>query len=1078
MTDIAKFTSRVQEVYMTGSATEHSYRPALETLLSNLHENVVALNEPKRVACGAPDFFVQKSDIIIGHVEAKDLDVGLRDMKGANKNQQERFLKALPNLIYTNCLDWEFYRDGYLVSSVTIAELRRTKFEFYPGHYEALANLLYDFIAQRPQSITSPRELAERMAGKAQLIKDVFRNALKNRGNKNSELVNQYEAFKENLIYGITEDDFADIYAETIAYGMFAARLHDTTFNTFSRRKALDLLPKSNPFLRSLFTYIAGYDLDDRIAWIIDDLSCVFSACDVEKLMAGFGKLTGQSDPFLHFYETFLAAYNPEKRTVRGVWYTPEPVVKFIVRAVDELLQTEFRLTDGLADTSKVTIELDSGQRNPTKKDIFTKYGEYAIEKRDVHRVQILDPAIGTGTFLAEVIKQISLKVRDVAPDMWSQYIEQDLIPRLHGFELLMASYAMCHMKLDMILTELGYKPTKEPPRLSVYLTNSLEEGAPKKQQTFPFAQWLSREAKGARAIKRDMPIMCVIGNPPYSGISQNMGDWISELIDIYKYVKGEHFGEKKHWLHDDYVKFIRLSEYLIEKNGEGILGLITNHGYLDNPTFRGMRWHLMQTFDKIYVLDLHGNTNRKETTPDGQPDENVFDIQQGVAIIVAVKKIEKSEGLATVIRGDLWGSRKSKYKALNEGSIGSYITNKIVCMEPQFAFVRRDYKLAKHYKNGFSLIEFMPTNTSGIVTARDGLVIAFTREELTNRIKRFVEPSKSDEQVRTEFFSYKKLNKYAQGDSRGWKLPEARKSLQNSDWQPDIKPIAYRPFDTRVILYREDMVDWGREKVMKHMLTNKNYALIFSRQAVHDDAPPVNILVSKHIFDNRGVYSNKGISQVAPLYLYPEEQGIKQTRQVNFDHSLYAKLQKLAEHSTHGTPDEVSVFDYIYGVLHCPDYRETYAEFLKSDFPRIPWPATSDEFWDISEKGSQIREMHLMENSVDGKTPYQFLGLGNSVVGKINYNNGKVWINKTQFFTNVPEVSWDFYIGGYRPARKWLQYRKGYTLKFSDVQRYQQILKILIETDRIMQTIPMPFNAIPPPKDNTDVLLNDLEYT
>tara|TARA_R110002110_G_scaffold348277_1_gene558460 strand:+ start:1183 stop:2742 length:1560 start_codon:yes stop_codon:yes gene_type:complete len=469
MTIISDFLSRVESIYQTGKATEHSYRPALAELFASLAEDVSALNEPQRVACGAPDFLVQQGDIIIGHIEAKDLPVGLRGMKDANKNQQDRYRKALPNLIYTNCLDWDFYRDGELYTSISIADLLmglRPK----PDQFDALENLLQDFVAQRPQTITSPKDLAERMAGKAVLIKDVLGNALREDADQETDLTGQYSAFKEHLIHDITIDDFADIYAETIAYGMFAARLHDTTLDTFSRQEALELLPKSNPFLRSLFGFIAGQDLDDRIAWVIDDLARVFGAANVAEIMEGFGKLTARQDPFLHFYETFLSAYNPKKRKARGVWYTPEPVVNFIVRAVDEVLQTEFGLAGGLADTSKVTVDWDTGQ---------THKGKAITIKKEVHRVQILDPATGTGTFLAEAIKQIAPKVKGIAEGMWSQYVEQDLIPRLHGFELLMASYAMCHMKLDMILTEMGYKPTKTPPRLSVYLTNSLEEGEP-----------------------------------------------------------------------------------------------------------------------------------------------------------------------------------------------------------------------------------------------------------------------------------------------------------------------------------------------------------------------------------------------------------------------------------------------------------------------------------------------------------------------------------------------------------------------------------------------------------------------
>jgi len=1037
--------SKVQAIHKTGAATEHSYRSAFEGLFASL--GATALNEPKRVKCGAPDFIVSQGEIVIGHVEAKDLHIPIRGMKDSNKAQQERYRAALPNLIYTNGLDWDFYHDGNLTASVSIANFVMGVIP-EPKQYDTLENLLRDFTAQKPQTITSPRELAERMAGKANLIKDVLRKTLADDKAFQTELSSQYQAFKENLIHDITPEDFADIYAETIAYGMFAARLHDSTKDTFSRQEALELLPKSNPFLRSLFTYVAGYDLDERISWIIDDLARVFQACDMAKIMEGFGKLTGQNDPFLHFYETFLAAYNPAKRKARGVWYTPEPVVNFIVRAVDEVLQTEFGLSDGLADTSKVIIDWDTGQTD--------KKGKAITIKKEVHRVQILDPATGTGTFLAEVIKQIAPRIQGVAPGMWSQYIEQDLIPRLHGFELLMASYAMCHMKLDMILTEMGYKPTGNPPRLSVYLTNSLEEGEPA-NQTLPFTQWLSREAKGANTIKRDMPIMCVIGNPPYSGISQNMGGWITSLIEDYKYVNGKHFGERKHWLHDDYVKFIRLSEHLIEKNGEGILGFITNHGYISNPTFRGMRWHLLNTFDRIHVLDLHGNAKKKEVTPEGKQDKNVFDIQQGVAIIIAVKTGAKKKGLAEVYHRDLWGTRDAKYKALTVSRIGKPITKQIDCVAPQYPFVRRDKDLSALYSSGFDLVDFMPANVSGIVTAKDGLVIDFTKRGLIDRINRFVDPSKTDDQVRAELFPNKKAGKYAPGDSRGWKLPAARSALQGADWASDIKPIAYRPFDTRAILYRPDMVDWGRFDFMPHMLRGENIGIATGRS---NKNPTVDhYYISNTIMETKCAESSTQ-SALFPLYLYPDDQDLDKTRRVNFNPKLYKRLQKLAAHSEHGAPDEVQVFDYIYGVLHCPTYRDTYAEFLKIDFPRIPWPASPDEFWDVSAKGAELRKLHLMDPAAIGPTPYPFTGDGNNMVDKPRFEAGRVWINATQYFDSAPKVSWGFFIGGYQPAQKWLKDRKGRALSFDDVKHYQRILKILAETDRIMGTITMTLSA------------------
>jgi type I restriction-modification system DNA methylase subunit len=1041
MTLISDFIKRAQDVHKTGIAREHAYRPALHDLLKALGDDLEPVNDPARSEVGAPDFIILRDNIAIGHLEAKDIDIDIRTMKDANKRQKDRYVKGLANLIYTNCLDWDFYRNGELVASVKIGDYLMG-IQPIPDNYAQLENLLRDFIAQRPQTITSPKDLAERMAGKANLIKDVLGRTLREDEALQSELTAQYHAFKENLIHDITAEDFADIYSETIAYGMFAARLHDTTLDTFSRQEALELLPKSNPFLRSLFSYVAGYDLDDRIVWIIDDLARVFQACDVAKIMEGFGKLTGQNDPFLHFYETFLAAYNPAKRKARGVWYTPEPVVNFIVRAVDEVLQTEFGLLDGLADTSKVTLDWDTGQTD--------KKGKAVTIKKDVHRVQILDPATGTGTFLAEVIKQIAPKIKDVAPGMWSQYIEQDLIPRLHGFELLMASYAMCHMKLDMILTEMGYKPTKEPPRLSVYLTNSLEEGEPA-NQTLPFTQWLSREAKGANTIKRDMPIMCVIGNPPYLGEGGVSEGWIGNLMDDYKKEPGGKVKLKERnpkWLNDLYVKFIRLSSHLIEKNGEGVLGFITNHGYMDNPTFRGMRWHLLDTFDKIWVLDLHGNAKKKEVTPDGKPDKNVFDIQQGVSIIIAVKRKGKRNGLAEVMHGDLWGARQAKYDALEATSLTAPVFEKLESPAPQYPLVQRDFTTQKEYDRGFSINALLPVNSVGVVTARDKFTIDEDQKRLWERVQRFVVMDPED--ARQAFGLGK--------DVQDWTVAGAQRDIGSPDTQL-LTPISYRLFDNRWTYFTgtsRGFICRPRTDVMRHMARPENFALAVSK---HNKGATGFAHVFCHFgIAESSIVSNKTseITSSFPLYLYPDEQELDQTRRVNFDAKLWKKLQGLAKHPNHGTPDEVQTFDYIYGVLHCPAYRDTYAEFLKIDFPRIPWPTTPEEFWEISSKGHTLRQLHLMDPATIGATPYPFTGEGDNVVEKPAFEDGKVWINKTQYFDATPPVSWDFYIGGYQPAQKWLKDRKGRELSFDDVKHYQRILKILSETDRIMQTIEM----------------------
>tara|TARA_R110001606_G_scaffold239423_1_gene387475 strand:+ start:223 stop:3453 length:3231 start_codon:yes stop_codon:yes gene_type:complete len=1063
---ISEYLDRVIAQFKSGQATEHSYRPALNDLFQGIDPTLTVINEPKQSEGGVPDFMFQRDGVPIGWAEAKDIDKDVIKLKGYSVEQRKRYEAAYPNLIYTNGVDFEFIREGVSVHFVSIADfvlgLRPV-----PEKFDELERQLRLFAEQKPISIRSASKLADMMAAKAAIIKDEVALALKEDPEFRSGLGGQFKSFKANLLPKLEPDEFADLYAETITYGMFAARFHDDDLATFSRQEAMEKLPASNPFLKGLFEYVAGPALPKRLTYIVDDLVQVMRASDPQSLFRDFGHFTARNDPFIHFYEDFLAAYNPKKRKSRGVWYTPEPVVDFIVRAVDDVLKTEFGLADGLADTSKVTVDWDTGQNHP-------KSGKPVTEKRQVHKVQILDPATGTGTFLAKAVQLISDRVKERAPGKWSGYVEQDLLPRLHGFELLMASYAMCHMKLDMQLTESGYKPSAKPPRLSVWLTNSLEPA--EREVRDLFFQPLAEEARGASAVKRQTPIMCVIGNPPYSGISQNNGSWITNLIENYKYVDGQHFGERKHWLQDDYVKFIRMAEHTIAQNPSGgVLGFITNHGYLDNPTFRAMRWHLLKTFDSISVLDLHGNTPKRERAPDGGPDKNVFDIQQGVSVVIAVKGGTKAtNGFAKVRRADFWGSRESKYDRLWTLRLNSSAWENIKPNAPFFMFAADAGPGQAAYNLGVGLDELLPTNVTGIVTARDSLVIDFDQRSLVNKLERFRARDQSDNQVRSAFFGTKKSGKYPAGDTRGWKLGPARQTIANLDLTDDLRPILYRPFDVRQIYYRPDMVDWGRERYMRHFADVPNLGLIYSRQAVAGEAGYNHVLVTPHMFDNRGFYSNKGISQIAPLYLHPQEGTLDQTLRLNFDPKLYVAICKAAgidpadqaraeddfRAATGDTrPSEVKVFDYIYGVLHSPDYRSTYAEFLKIDFPRIPYPPSPEVFRHVSDKGEALRRLHLMEAAAVGDTPYPYHGEGDDVVaaGYPKFEGGQVHINPDQYFDSVPEVAWSFYIGGYQPAQKWLKDRRGRTLSWDDIGHYQKIIKILAETDRIMREIKLP---------------------
>lgn len=655
--DIAGYLDQVRAAYDSGHATEHSYRPALHALFESIDPALTVINEPKKSEGGMPDFLFQRGEVPFGWAEAKDIDKDVIRLKGYSIEQRKRYERAYPNLIYTNGVDFEFIREGESVHFVSIADFL-LGLQPVPERFEELERQLRLFAEQKPISIRSAAKLAEMMAAKAAIIKDEISIALADDPEFRSGLGGQFKSFKANLLPALEPDEFADIYAETITYGMFAARFHDTDLNTFSRQEAMEDLPASNPFLKGLFEYIAGPGLPKRLVYIVDDLVQVMRASDPHSLFENYGSFTARNDPFVHFYEDFLAAYNPKKRKSRGVWYTPEPVVDFIVRAVDDVLKSEFGLADGLADTSKITVDWDTGEND--------KKGKPVTIKKEVHKVQLLDPATGTGTFLAKAVQLISDRVKARAPGKWSSYVEEDLLPRLHGFELLMASYAMCHMKLDMMLDQTGYKPSANPPRLSVWLTNALEPA--EREVRDLFFQPLAEEARGASEVKRQTPIMCVIGNPPYSGESANKGDHIMGLMEAYKKEPGgkERLKERNpKWINDDYVKFIRVAEDLIAKNPSGgVLGFITNHGYLDNPTFRGMRWHLLKTFDKLWVLDLHGNTKKREVAPDGSPDKNVFDIQQGVALIIAVRTSPGTDDLAEVRHGSIWGAARRKGKS------------------------------------------------------------------------------------------------------------------------------------------------------------------------------------------------------------------------------------------------------------------------------------------------------------------------------------------------------------------------------------------------------------------------------
>ena len=1058
---VSEYLQSVNTRYKLGHATEHTFRGDLQQLIESIVPNISATNEPKRQACGAPDYILtNKKEIPVGYIEAKD--IGDSDLTGTKKNgnkeQFDRYKASLDNLIFTDYLDFYYYKNGELATSIRIGVVDNGKILPLPHNFPAFELLIQEFTTHISQSIKSPKKLAEMMAGKARMLANVIENSLNSdeENQENSTLKEQMNAFKEILIHDITPKEFSDVYAQTISYGMFAARLYDETLDSFSRQEAAELIPKSNPFLRKLFQYIAGYDLDDRIVWIVDALADIFRAADVNAILSNFGKATQTEDPIIHFYETFLSTYDPKLRKARGVWYTPHPVVNFIIRAVDDILIDEFDLPMGLADTSKTKIKIPI----PTHDKRFSG-GMREIEQ-EVHRVQFLDPATGTGTFVAEAINHIYSKFKG-QQGLWNSYVENHLLPRINGFELLMASYAMAHLKLDLLLKQTGYTGTKAQ-RFRIYLTNSLEEYH--KDTGTLFANWLSAEANEANQIKRDAPVMIVAGNPPYSVSSTNKGEWIENLVADYKKNLNERNIQP---LSDDYIKFIRYGQHFIEKNGSGILAYVSNNSFLDGMIHRQMRKELALTFNKIYIIDLHGSVKKNEISLTGGKDENVFDIQQGVSINIFVKTNKSNKRKkADVFSYDLLGDRTSKYKFLSNNSLSLIKFSLLDYTEPNWFFVEKNFIGIEEYEKGFEIEKLIKVNACGIVSARDGMLISMKKTEVESLILDFKNLK--------EFEFREKYNE--RKDSRDWTYLNAKNSLDTAK----IRKIDYRPFDTRYLPYGEKskgIVSYPRFEIMRHMVDDNLGILLCKQQSTFDFQ---HVFITKNISDKCTVsLQTKEASYHFPIYLYPDSDSqlsidSKPTRIPNLDMNIVDKIAKglglafVPEKDEGGevcyaesgevspaykqTFAPIDLLDYIYAVLHSPSYRETYKEFLKIDFPRVPYPTDAKEFWRLVALGGELRQLHLMESTSLNDYITEYPVGGDNEVEKPVYKNGKVYINSEQYFDKVPELAWNFYIGGYQPAQKWLKDRKGRQLEFTDILHYQKIIKALVETDRVMKEI------------------------
>ena len=932
----------------------------------------------------------------------------------------------------------------------------RRPFRHRIGHVIQTADLLAEELARLARGI---RDKAKRM-----LAAETERGAL----------TRLYKAFQTALIHDLTPESFADTYAQTITYGLLTAAISRTEMSEGRHGTALiaqnvvDMVPITNPFLKEMLqTFLkaggrkGGIDFDELgIQDVVELLRG--QETDLPAILRDFGSKTRGEDPVIHFYEHFLNAYNKQLKIQRGVFYTPQPVVSYIVRSVHELLQSEFGLADGLADTTTWGEMLI---KHPEMK--LPPLTDAADEKRSISPdepfVQILDPATGTATFLVEVIdviystltakwtKQSLNEAQRLAA--WNDYVPKHLLPRLHAYELMMAPYAIAHMKIGLKLAETGYQFGSNE-RARVYLTNALEPW--QRQLALPDFEALAHEAEAVNKIKRDKKFTVVIGNPPYSGISSNMTEYAQKIVDAYRHVDGKALKEKKLWLQDDYVKFVRKAQTIIEAPQVGILGFITNHGYLDNPTFRGMRQSLMNTFSQIRVIDLHGNANKKEQSPDGSDDKNVFDIRQGVAICLATRNGSQQ----IVLHSDLWGPRDSKYTWLTKCSIGSTNFALLVPDSPYYFFEPQNIDTRTEYDQGWKINEAMPINCAGFITARDHFVIDFDKSALLERISAFADSKYSDPEIRTKYFAGCGSAKYPDGDTRGWKVAEARiRVAKDNLWHERVRTCLYRPFDEREVYWTDWMIDWPRPELTHYLDVPNNKAFITTR--ITKDAfslfptriPPGHKSV--------GAYD---VNYAFPLWTAPQQSSLLEQCSDIHPNFAFGFLQSLANAlsmkvgGTHSLPVGLSpedIFHYIYAVFHSPTYRTRYAEFLKIDFPRLPLTGSIELFRILAHLGGELVALHLLESPRVNDFITHFKGEGdNHTPKKPTYKDGAVWINASQHFAGVPEAVWNFHVGGYQVCEKWLKDRKGRTLSADDVAHYQRVVVALNETIRLMDEI------------------------
>ena len=1056
---LKKYLNEIQGI--SPQDKEHTYRTHLQNFLESLKESLMLENktlqsltikhEPNndKEGRGAPDFLIQNQGLIIGYIENKRVNADLDSV--AQSPQIEKYLRLSDNLMLTDYLRFCLVRKdskgkAQIVQERRICDLSQLKATLknktlLESKQKELTELFKLFFTHSPKPIVAAKEFANSLAQRTQILKDSLIEA-----QDNSHIISLYETFKEQLYKELDFTEFADSFAQTLTYSLFLARLNNTSGKEIDLYNAKAFIPKSFPLIRAMSGFLDDLEDLDSIKWLIEEILYIINHIDIISIIKELNKASEKDllghyttqfthkDPYLHFYETFLSQYDPRLREIRGVYYTPASVVSFIVNAIDSTLKKDFALKNGLG----ASLENDN--------------------------ITLLDFATGTGTFLLEAFR----KALESTPKDSARYEPKKLLKQFFGFEFLIAPYTIVHLKLSQSFKEEFNAPLKENESLNIRLTNTLyynkeKDEANKQSNLFAGMIELAEEFKESQRIKENV-ILIITGNPPYSGASANKGlfednvrityglepseahltEKESEAINFYlqnpkkdanqkstfktilqkKKLKNE---KNPKWLLDDYVKFICFAESKIKEQSSGIFAFISNNSFLDNPTFRGMRYHLLKTFDTIYILDLHGNARKKEATPDGSKDENVFDIMQGVSINIFVKNAPFNDNLATLYHYDLYGKRSDKTNFLYENTLDSIAWATLEPKEPFYLFIPQNEDLRTEYDKGFSVKDIFKVSSVGVVTGKDSVLIASNEKQLEQQVKDF----------------------YNEFDLKF------------------VKNIAYRPFDLMKVYYDTSKVTRPRFEIMQHFLQDDNVALLVSRQssAVGDDEINTIAISDKMVDIN---FYRRGGEQVMPLYLKNTESSQdkspkknKKDSQENADSKQGQWVENFtpefrefidAKYNEHFSPEQI--LGYIYAVLFHKDYREKYIDFLKIDFPKIPFVESKKKFLEFSALGWELINTHLLQSdtldSVIGEAKYKDSKNKNLKIEKIIYEpkEQKLFVNENLHFCGVSEAVWEYKIGGYQVLDKYLKSHKGEKIDHAHFSRVIQTLHRSLEIE------------------------------